>query len=144
MSSYSNVKADVFGNIEMPYAADAVIATGDIVVLASGYAEEGTSATGLTAVGISVSADIDNTGGSAGDGKVIVETSYPKQGGRRMFWLINDTSTGALAQADVGSEAYIKDSKTVSKTGTSRSKAGLVVAYDAAKDLVGVIFNQFN
>lgn len=142
--SFTNTKSKHFGDVDLPYKADAVINPGEIVVLSAGYAKEGATASSLVAVGISVSPAINNTGGTDGAGTVVIETSYPKSGGRRIFWLKNDTSTNALSQADVGSDCYVKNATTVSKNSSSASKAGKVVEYDAKNDLVGVLFNQFN
>jgi len=51
-------------------------------------------------------------------------------------WMTNDTAGGAIAAANVFSEVYMKDGKTVSITATGRSKGGRVIAYDATANLV--------
>jgi hypothetical protein len=146
--AYSNATDFIFGILELQYDANAVVSQGDIVCIGDGYCNAGSTATGLRAIGVALDA-VDNTGGAAAaatsttpNGTIRVESSYPKGGGRKFFWLQNDTAGGALAQADVFTNpAYVKDAKTVSKTGTGRSKAGTVVAYDASKNLVGVLFD---
>lgn len=139
--SFVSTKGLVFGIVELPVAADAVIDPGVVVVSTAGYAKPGSKATGQKVWGIALDYK-DNTGGADGALTVRVQTSYPKSGGRELFWLANDATT-PLAQADVGTNpAYLIGPAKVSKDSTGASKAGTVMAYDAAKNLVGVLFDQ--
>lgn len=110
--------------VSYPVKADAVIYSGGIVVIDTGYAKPGASATGLVAVGIAQKT-VDNTGGA--DGAVTV----PVRAG--IFVLENATSTDACAQAQAGTDIYILDDQTVTKTSTSRSKVGKMVGMVATK-----------
>ena len=69
-----------------------------------------------------------------GDGTLKVRVSVPNE--VQAEWLKNDTAPNDVAITDIGSECYAKDSQTVSMLDTSRSKAGRVLDYDAASDLV--------
>ena len=106
-----------------PVAAGAVIHAGALVVAnASGYAEPGSTATGLTALGRAEEA-VDNSGG--GDGAATVRVRR-----KAAFRFEND---GTVTQAELGKTCYIVDDQTVAATdGTgTRSAAGKVVDVDA-------------
>lgn len=102
----------------LPYLVGAAkkIYAGSIVVLNAGYAQAGSTATGLIAVGRAREA-VDNSSGAAGALSVTVE--------RGVFLFAND---GTIAQADVGATCYIVDDQTVAKTNGSstRSAAGTI------------------
>lgn len=105
-------------------AADAVIFGGALVVLNAGWAEPGSTATGLVAVG-RAEGKADNTGGANGDTSVRVQ--------RGIFRFNNSAAGDAIAAADIGADCYIVDDQTVAKTdGTgTRSRAGKIVNVDA-------------
>ncbi len=111
--------------LAVPVAANARIRAGVIVVAnASGFAVEGSTATGLTYLGRAEEA-VDNTGGS--DGAVLVSVRRGKQ-----FKWANDGSD-PVTQASLGKTAYIVDNQTVAKTNGSstRSAAGIVFGVDS-------------
>ncbi len=102
---------------------DAVLIRGGWIVCigATGYATPGVTATGLIAWGIA-SEEVDNSGGSAGDLKITVETSR----GKKDFFFLNDTGT-PLTQADVGNDCYILDNQTATGDSTGRSVLGTLM-----------------
>lgn len=96
------------------------IFAGALVVLRAGYAEPGSAALGLKAVGRAAET-VDNTGGPAGAAVVLVE--------RGIYLYFQD---GTITQADVGTPAYIVDDQTLAKgdgDGT-RSVAGIIRAVE--------------
>ncbi|SDK31847.1 hypothetical protein [Billgrantia gudaonensis] len=103
-----------------PVAADAVCFAGAIAVMgASGFAEPGSTATGLTALGVFQHYQ-DNTGGADGDQVVEIERGY--------FHVANSTGADEIARADIGQVCYLVDDQTVAKTSDTdaRSPAGIV------------------
>lgn len=109
--------------IELPYlvAADTTIYAGSLLVLNAGYAEGGTTALNLFAVG-RAEQTVDNAGGAAGALTVTAR--------RGVFRFAND---GSIAQADVGKTAYIVDDQTVADNNGAgtRSVAGIIRAVDS-------------
>lgn len=106
-----------------PVAATKKIFIGALVALnATGYAQPGATATGLTAVGVAEE-QVDNGAGNDGDVSVTVR--------RGVFKFKNHSD--AVARADVGKTCYIVDDETVAKTdGTgTRSAAGKVIGQEA-------------
>lgn len=87
---------------------------GTIAVINAGYVAPGSAATGLVAVGRFRSTIVN--GGSDGDVRTDVEQGC--------FNWDNATSTDACTQVEVGTDVYILDSVTVTKTSTGHSKAG--------------------
>jgi len=69
-----------------------------------------------------------------GDGTIKVRVTLPDEVNAE--WLANDAGPNDVAATDIGSECYAKDGSTVSMLSTSRSKAGRVLDYDAAGNLV--------
>ena len=150
---YTNVRSVVFGEGSFPIAASAVVNPGDMVAVSSGYAASATATTGLKIVGIALRGDgtangslnsngqIDNSAGSNGAFNLIVDTSWPKSGGRKMFWIGND-GTNPVAAATIGSFCYATSATTVGASSSGLSKAGTVYAFDSVNNLVGVIFDQ--
>lgn len=122
-----NVKE--FSRREYDMAADAVIAEGDTVCLEAGYAVPGQAGTALRAKGVAAAAK-DNTGGDDGAMKVEVILTYSAKG-VRSFKRVNDTAGGALTQADVGTDVYVKNATTVTKTSSGNSIAGELDRIDA-------------
>jgi len=109
--------------VSHPMAASKKIYAGALVVLnATGYAEPGSTATTLTAVGCAEE-QADNSAGNNGDRAVLVR--------RGVFKFKNHTD--AVTRAEIGKTCYIVDDETVAKTnGTStRSAAGKVIDLDS-------------
>tara|TARA_R110002051_G_C8724733_1_gene497184 strand:+ start:543 stop:980 length:438 start_codon:yes stop_codon:yes gene_type:complete len=105
-------------------AAAAECFAGTIAVInATGFAEPGTTATGLTAAGVFEHYQ-DNSDGADGDQVVEVK--------RGNFALANSAGTDEITAADIGKACYIVDNQTVAKTdGTAtRSPAGIVDGVD--------------
>jgi len=105
-----------------PVAAGTLIYAGAIVMLnATGYAQPGATATGLTPAGIA-QAQVDNSGGADGDVNVPVR--------RGVFRLGND---GTVARVDIGGTAYVVDDQTVADNdgAGTRSALGTIVDVDA-------------
>ncbi|OWV30185.1 hypothetical protein [Halomonas campaniensis] len=101
-------------------AAGAECFAGTIAVINSGgYGEPGTTATGLTAVGVFEYYQ-DNTEGADGD--------QPVEVSRGNFRFSNSAGADEITLADIGKACFIVDDQTVAKTnGTdTRSPAGLV------------------
>lgn len=105
-------------------SADAIIFKGALVVLNGGFAEPGSVATTLVAIG-RAEESVDNTGGQDGD-----KTVRTRAG---VFRFANSSAGDAITAADIGSDCYIVDDFTVAKTdGTAtRSVAGKVMEVDS-------------
>lgn len=114
-----------------PVAAAAKCIKGGLIVLDSGYAKPGETATDLIAVG-RCEETVDNTLGDAGDKTVTVK--------RGIFRYANSADTDEITQAEVETDCYIVDDETVAKTSGSdtRSVAGKVKAVDALGVFVAV------
>lgn len=100
--------------------ADTLIYAGTLVVMAAGgFAEPGSEATGLTALG-RADEQVDNTGGADGDKTVTLS--------RGCFHFANSSATDEITRADIGQVCYIVDDQTVAKTSNTdaRSPAGIV------------------
>lgn len=69
-----------------------------------------------------------------GDGTLKVEVTLAPE--VEAEWMDNDDAPNDVDASDIGSEVYAKDGITVSTLGTSRSKAGRVLDYDATRNLV--------
>ncbi|MET4199074.1 hypothetical protein ABIA95_003074 [Bradyrhizobium sp. LA8.1] len=97
---------------------------GALVALNAGYAQGGTTATGLIAVG-RAEHYADNSAGANGDIKIKVRAG--------VFKWNNSTSTDQITRTEIGSDCYIVDDNTVAKTNGSstRSVAGKVVDVDS-------------
>ncbi len=107
-----------------PVAAGKTIHAGALVVLnATGYAEPGSTATGLTARGRAEDA-ADNASGADGDISVRV---------KKGVFLFANHGADAVDRTHIGSTCYIVDDQTVAATdGTgTRSAAGTVMDVDA-------------
>ena len=101
-------------------AAAAECFAGSIAVInTDGFTEPGSTATGLTAVGVFEQYQ-DNTAGADGDQVVEVK--------RGNFYLVNSAGADEITRADIGQGCYIVDDMTVAKTDgtTTRSPAGLI------------------
>lgn len=109
--------------VNTPVAASAKIFAGALILLDGGYAKPGESAAAKIAWG-RAEEFCDNSSGAAGAKSVQVRRN-------QVFRWDNDTGAGALAQADVGADCYIKDDHTVSKTSTSRTVAGKLIEVDS-------------
>lgn len=104
-----------------PVAAGVKIFQGSLVVMASGYAQPATAATGLVGDG-RAKETVDNLGGAAGAAFVATE--------RGCFRFAN---AGDVTLAHVGLPAYAVDDQTVSASSNSstRSQAGVIDDVDA-------------
>lgn len=111
----SRIKASARRKRTFDVAASTTIFKGTMVVIdASGYAIPATAASGRRPVGIATE-QADNSGGSAGDITVEVETG--------VHLMENDD----LVQADEGSLCYLQDDQTVGKLAAdSGAPAGIV------------------
>lgn len=112
-------------NITHPVAATKKIYAGSLVVLnATGYAEPGSTATTLTAIG-RAEAQVDNGSGANG-----AETITVKRG----VFRFDNAGADAVTRAEIGASCYIVDDHTVAKTDGSgtRSVAGKVIDIDSA------------
>lgn len=108
-----------------PVAANVQIFKGAIVVVLNGYAQPGTTATGLITAGCALG-DANNLGGAAGAQSITVRSGV-------FAWNNSAAGPDLIAQVNVGSIAYIADDQTLaltSATGT-RSPAGPIVRVDA-------------
>ena len=111
-------------DFSFPVPAGKRIFTGATVVIqADGYAAPGSTATGLTSVGIAQEA-VDNRDGGNGAARVTVR--------RGCFSMKQDADPVTLA--DVGSPCYLVDDQTIAKTdgAGTRSQAGIVRDVDSA------------
>jgi len=98
-----------------PVAAATKLYAGALLALnATGFAVTATAA-GNNVVGVN-ECDADNTNGDDGD----VHASA-----RRGVFAFNNSTTHAIARADIGAPAYVEDDNTVAKTGTAI--AGVIV-----------------
>jgi len=104
--------------------ANVKIHQGALVVLASGFAKPGATATGLVAIG-RAEESVDNTGGAQGAKDVRVRPG--------IFRFDNSASGDAITAAEIGADCYVVDDHSVAKTsGTNtRSVAGKVFDVDA-------------
>ncbi|MBL45131.1 MAG: hypothetical protein CMN71_10575 [Sphingomonadaceae bacterium] len=108
-----------------PLAADTKIYAGALTAIdAAGNAVPGSVATTLTAVG-RAEAQVDNTGGAAGDLRIDVH--------KGTFRWANSAGADEISPEDIGKTAYIVDDETVALTdGTgTRSAAGEIYDVDA-------------
>lgn len=102
---------------------------GGIAVMNGAYAEPGTTATGLVAVGV-FTKTVDNSSGSDGDVDADIKAG--------VFQFENSAGADEITDDDIGSDCYIVDDQTVALTdGTStRSKCGRIVDVVDSKPLV--------
>ncbi|NPA72680.1 MAG: hypothetical protein GXO35_07610 [Gammaproteobacteria bacterium] len=109
--------------IVIAMAAGAYIHAGALVVAsATGFAEAGSTATGLTYLGRAEEA-VDNTSGIDGATEITIMR-------KRAFQFKND---GSITQVNFGKECYIVDDETLAATdgAGTRSAAGIVVGIDS-------------
>ncbi|CUR45513.1 hypothetical protein BN2364_1072 [Alloalcanivorax xenomutans] len=110
--------------IVAPVAAATVVYAGALVVVnADGYAEPGSTATGLAYLGRADDA-ADNSAGADGDQGV------PVRRGLAFKW--ENSAGDPVTQASLGRACYIEDDETVSATdgGGTQSIAGTVIQID--------------
>lgn len=107
-----------------PVKGTTTIYAGGIVVIDTGYAKPGAAATGLIAIGVAQKT-VDNSAGADGD------LTVPVRAG--IFVLENATSTDACAQTEAGTDIYILNDQTVTKTDTGHSKVGKMVKMVSTK-----------
>jgi len=119
-------------DIEYPVGANKVIAVGDVVCTASGYAQAGAVATSLRVKGVAMT-DADNTGGSNGDVKVVVARPYSPYGGERCFRFAN---SGDVTAAHVGETLYIAGARSASSVSTGKSELGELIRIESDGELL--------
>lgn len=110
--------------LSIPVAAGVVIYAGaQVAVNAAGFAVPGSESAALTYMG-RAEAQVDNTGGAAGDINVQVLR------GQAFKWA--NSATDPVDQSCMGQVCYIEDDETVSKTDNAeaRSASGKVIAID--------------
>lgn len=121
------------GEIAYPVKASTKIYAGALVDVtgggSSGYAAPMTLGTGRKCKGVAKET-ADNTSGSNGAIKVVVQLSQT-QNGTRLFKLVNDPGAGALAAADIGVTVYALDDNAVTKTSTGATAIGEFVRLDS-------------
>lgn len=114
------------GGIKSLLMAEAAVIYGGALVCrnATGYAEPGSTATGLIGVG-RANERVDNTDGGDGALSIRVEPG--------VFVFANSASTDAITIAEIGNPCYVVDDQTVAKTDGSgtRSIAGFVEDVDS-------------
>lgn len=110
--------------VVLPVAAATIIYAGSLVVLNAGFAEPGSTDTGLIAIG-RAEQQVDNSLGANGDLTVRVK--------RGVFQFANSGGGDVIAAANIGSACYIVDDQTVAKTSDtgSRSRAGRIIDVDS-------------
>lgn len=110
--------------VALPMAAAALVYAGALVVRNGSYAEPGSEAPGLFAIG-RAEGRADNSDGANGDISVLVR--------RGCFRFANSAGADAIALADVGRACFVVDDQTVAKTsdGGARSVAGRIADVDA-------------
>ena len=97
------------GTVRIPVKAAKTIYKGTIVCVdATGYALPGADTAGLIFMGLALE-DCDNSAGSSGDKDVLIVTSG----------LITMSYTGAITQADMGSNCTISDDNNVADAGAT-------------------------
>lgn len=107
---------------KLPVKASVKIWAGALVVIDAGYAKPGVTATGLLAAGVAQET-VDNTTGADGAKTIAVRRGPHK---------FNNSAAGdAIAQAEVGTIAYIVDDQTVMKTATGKSPAGMIMQVES-------------
>lgn len=112
-------------------SADAVIYAGALIVLNGGFAEPGSVATTLKAVGRAEEA-VDNTGGADGDVTVNVR--------RGIFRFKNSAAGDLIAADDIGATCYVVDDETVALTNGANTRSAAGTIYDVDADGVWVQF----
>jgi hypothetical protein len=112
---------------QAPVKGSTTIYQGALVVMSSGVAIPGKTATGLVTLGVATET-VENAGS---DGAVSVEVK------RGTFKFFND-SGAAVTSADIGKTAYVVDDQTVSKSDgaagedpATRSAAGTIIDVDS-------------
>lgn len=111
--------------IGLPVAASTKIEAGHLVaVTAAGYAVPAGDTAGYVAMGVAQET-VDNSAGVAGDLTVLIRR-------KNAFKLVN-SSTAALAQANVGGIAYVEDSVSLTTTAgaTNDVVVGIVIAVES-------------
>jgi hypothetical protein len=111
------------GNITtLPVAATTALFAGILLATnSSGYLVQAADTAGLRVQG-RCEADVDNSGGNAGD-----VTADAKKG----VFRFDNSATNAVDADDIGKDCYVEDFQTVAETSTHKVVAGRVVAVDA-------------
>ena len=118
------------GLIRVGVKANVIVLAGHIAVVdATGYAEQGKTATDLTYLGV-FDETIDNTGGADGDVSVLVRT--------HAAFLLDNSSADAVDQTLIGKKCYIHDASTVCKTSATNTKSECGVVLEVTTEGVWV------
>ena len=109
--------------LEPGVAAGARIYQGSLVVAVAGFAEPGSSAVGLIALG-RAEETVDNSGGLDGEKRVKVSPGAFK---------FKNAAADAVTQADLYGTCYVVDDETVARTSgaNTRSPAGTIIDLEA-------------
>lgn len=123
--SASVLSPQIGGKFPYKLAAVAVLHGEIALINASGFATYGQITTGMIAKGV-FEDSVDNSGGSAGDKSVAIQTGWDAEGGKILLPMKNASGGDAVDQADVGRSVYVFDKNTVSGTsnGNTRVRAG--------------------
>jgi hypothetical protein len=115
---------DNWGYAALPLTSSSVAVKGELACIdtSTGKAEVGGTSETLLPIGYFLES-------KTGDGTETIKIRLFQEA--KLHWWDNDDSPNEVAAADVGSEVYIKDGRTVSTLSTNRSKAGRVWAVDA-------------
>ncbi len=108
--------------ISIPVKAATTIYAGAMVIADAGYAAPGKTAENLVFLG-RAEEFADNSAGGAGD--VSIRVRRPG-----VFRWENSAGAGAIAQAEVGSKAYMVDDQTVTKTAAGATAIGTILEVD--------------
>jgi hypothetical protein len=131
-AAVDNHPTNTNGDLILPMKGGVTIQPGAMVMVQAGFALEAAATTGVKIAGAAKPrADgraYSNATGSDGDEVVVVETS-DSPNGLRLYDYENAAGGGALAQTDLFADVYVgADAKTVTKTSTGSSVAGVMHA----------------
>lgn len=122
-------------NSTAPVKGSTTIYQGALVVMESGNAVPGKTATGLVVLGLATETVVN--GGANGAKSVTTE--------RGTFKFFNSADAEAITTADIGKQCYVVDDQTVAKTDgaaspdpATRSAAGVVIDVDSTGVFVRV------
>jgi hypothetical protein len=105
-----------------PVKGSTTIFQGALVVMAAGLAVPGSTATGLTVLGVAVETVVND--GDDGDASITT---------KRGTFRFHNLGADAVTAAEIGQDCFIVDDQTVAKTSATdtRSVAGKVIDVDA-------------
>lgn len=123
--SASVLSPRIGGKFDYKLAAVAVLHGEIALINASGFATYGQITTGMIAKGV-FEDSVDNSGGSAGDKSVAIQTGWDAEGGKLLLPMKNASAGDAVDQGDVGRDVWVFNKNSVSGTsnGGTRVRAG--------------------